>query len=92
MLAEVPHWHRVEVHQKQVPSGIDGIVTRDMSLHMELFAMLSVIIKHRCGPLPLLKVGLGRVDWMNVLLILETAEMLDPYRRLFTAENTMHSY
>lgn len=40
MLAEVPRWHRVEVHQKQVPSGIDGIVTRDMSLHMELFAML----------------------------------------------------
>lgn len=54
----------------------------DMSLHMELFAMLSVIIQHRCGPL-VLRVGLSSVNWMNVLLILETVEILDPYRRLF---------
>lgn len=92
MLAEVPRWHRVEVHQKQVPSGIDGRVTWDMSLHMELCAMLSVITQHRCRPLQLLRVGLGSVDWMNVLLILKTVEILDPYRRLFTAEKTMRSY
>lgn len=46
-----------------------------MSLHMELFAMLSVIIQHRCGMLLSLRVGLGSTGWMNIL---------DEYSRYYT--------
>lgn len=47
-----------EVHQKQVPSGIDGTVKLDMSLHMELFSMLAMITEHRWGLLLLLRARL----------------------------------